>query len=176
MRRRAPAGASPFVVALMERYADRDAAHLAGHYDDGAALEADFLNREVVADRQAWIQLVTRRTLPTLLEFRRYVIRAAYRPERHDLDSLVWAVGIACADLPLVDAPADWRHAPLTGRGWAQVYRFTRMPVHLDLADELQQAPTTPDRLQRVTRAREPELRAMLQACLMLGLGLWGDR
>lgn len=96
--------------------------------------------------------------------------------ERHDLDHLVWAVGMACADLPLVDAPADWRPARLTGRGWPQVYRFTRTPIHLDLADVLQQTPTTPIELQRITRAREPELRGFLQACLLLGLGHWEDR
>jgi hypothetical protein len=173
---RAPTGASDFVAALLARYAVRGAPRLHAAYEDGSGFVIDFEEREVTADRRAWVQLVTRATLPRLREMAPLPTSLNSCIDRHHLDALVWAVGMACGDLPLVGAPADWRHARLAGRGWSRVYRFTRAPVHLDLVDVLLQAPMTPIELQRMTRIPEKELRAFLQACLLLGLCHWENR
>jgi hypothetical protein len=173
---RGPTGASDFVAALLARYAVRGAQRLHAAYEDGSGLVIDFEEREVTADRRAWVQLVTRATLPRLHESAPLTTSLNSCTDRHHLDALVWAVGMACGDLPLVGAPADWRHARLAGRGWSRVYRFTRAPVHLDLVDVLLQAPMTPIELQRMTRIPEKELRAFLQACLLLGLCHWEHR
>jgi hypothetical protein len=168
-------GAVAFVSTLLARRNDRVAPPLAAAYRDGACLQIDFRTRVVTAEPAAWARLVARGELPLILDGSQCPIDFSVDAERRDLEGLVWAVGLACADLPLLGAPLDWRRARVIGHRWLHVYQYTCTPVHLHLAEVLQRSPATPIELRRATRVREAELRGFLQACLLLGFAQWDD-
>jgi hypothetical protein len=90
-----------------------------------------------------------------------------------DLQGATWDIGIAAGELPLLNAPADWWHAPLQIDPAALIERFTRAPAHLDVARRLRAGPVTPSTLRTDARLGVFELRRVLQACLMLGVVRW---
>jgi hypothetical protein len=90
-----------------------------------------------------------------------------------DLQEATWDIGIAAGHLPLLDAPADWWHAPLQIDPAALVERYSRAPAHLDVARRLRAGPVTPSRLRTDARLGVSELRRVLQACLMSGVVRW---
>jgi len=166
-------GATAFVATLLACRHDRNAAPLAAGFGDGSWLRIDFCTRTVTAEPAAWARVVARGQLPQTLDEATCPIDYFIDAEHRDLDALVWAVGLACADLPLLGAPLDWRHARVLGQHWLHVYQYTCMPVHLHLADMLQHGPATPFELRRATHVREAELCGFLQACLLLGFAQW---
>lgn len=92
---------------------------------------------------------------------------------RHELQDVLWSLGLASGSLALLGAPADWWHTPLHCTGLARVERFSRVPQHLELARRLAGGPLTPSALRRQARVSVAELRRFLQACLALQLLQW---
>jgi hypothetical protein len=82
-------------------------------------------------------------------------------------------MGIASGPMPLIDAPADWWHAPLASPLTARVEHHTRIPRYLEVARRLREGPATPSELRRLARIGVLDLRRLLQACLMSDLAQW---
>lgn len=134
-----------------------------------AALRMDFAARLVSLDPRALQGLRVRRELPRLGDAATLTDQAVV----HDLDEVVWHLGIACGRYTLLDAPADYWHATLAGVQAARIERFSRQPRHLELMRRLQQGPASPSDLRHQVRIQVPDLRCFLQACLFLGLVRW---
>lgn len=163
----------PFVEELVRNWRDGRRPCMIAGYDDGGALLIDFARHEVRADARAWERLLARGDLPRIADESLPLQGPTYRAERHPIESLVWAVGLASANLPLLGAPAAWRSAPLTGRGWQDFPSLSCAPAHLHLAELASQGETTPQQLRRATRVDERALRAFLQAALFVRLLEW---
>jgi len=167
------AAAPPIVVELLRRYDDAGAPFLLAGYGDGPSMLIDFARAEVMADPQAWERVQAQRELPRSADGAFAPAGLSHGAKAQRLESLVWAVGLACAELPLHNAPAAWREARLASQGWLHLKAFSRMPVHLHMAERLAQGDTTPAELRRSTRVDEAELRAFVQAGLFLNLLHW---
>ena len=168
-----PLLAPPFVEVLARTWRDGHRPCMIAGYDDGNALLIDFARREVRADPRAWERLLARGELPRMADQAFPLQGPTYRAERHPIESLVWAVGLASASLPLLGAPAAWRSARLSGRGWQDFASLSCAPAHLHLAELASRGETTPQQLRRATRVDERTLRAFLQAVLFLRLLEW---
>ena len=142
---------------------------LVASFGPQAALRMDFAARLVSLDPRALQGLRVRRELPRLGDAATLTDQAVV----HDLDEVVWHLGIACGRYTLLGAPADDWHTALVAVDAAQIERFTRQPRHLQLMQRLQQGPVSPSDLRRQVRIQVADLRSFLQACLFLGLVRW---
>ena len=89
------------------------------------------------------------------------------------LDTILWNLGVAGASLPLLDAPADWWHAALARLGRKPIAQLTQHPCYRALERELAHGPATPSALRRCVHCSVLEVRAFVQAMLLLGLAAW---
>ncbi len=166
--------APPFVSELVRTWHDRHRPRMVvGYADDGAAFVIDFALQHVLADRRAWERLLACGELPSQGTGSFALDGPSYLCKLHPIESLIWAVGLASANLPLLGAPIAWRSARLLSRGWEQFPDLCRAPAHLHLAELASQGETTPDQLRHATRVGEGDLRAFLQAALFLRLLEW---
>lgn len=148
---------------------DPKTAPLTASYGPGANVAFDFAARVVRFDPLALQHLRGRRVLPQPTPGALPGIGAKPRT----LQATAWDLGIAGAELPLVEAPADWWHTPLTGSASMRPESLTLVPRHLDVVRRIQVAQATPSQLRRQARIGVPDLRAVLQACLMSGQAQW---
>jgi hypothetical protein len=162
-----------FVAELVRTWHDCLRPCMIAGYDDGNALLIDFARREVRADTRAWERLLARGELPRMCDESFEVNGPSHVAKVHPIESLIWAIGLASADLPLFGAPAAWRSARLSSRGWQDFLHLSCAPAHLHLAELASQGETTPEQLRRATRVDERGLRAFLQAALFLRLLEW---
>ena len=172
LRAQAPDAAARALVAHVLRGLHDDSAEvlLAG-YGPQAALRMDFAARLVLLDPQALQGLRVRRELPRLDDSAGLTDQAVV----HDLDEIVWHLGLACGRYALLQAPADYWHARLAGVAAHRIERYSRQPRHLELMRRLQQGPASPSELRRHVRIQVADLLCFLQACLFLGLLQWED-
>jgi hypothetical protein len=154
---------------LMQGVRDPECPPLQVGYGSGADMVFDFRQRRVFCDRLAQQQLRVRRELPRPVSQVHLQANALV----WDLQEATWDIGIAAGHLPLLDAPADWWHAPLQIDPAALIERFSRAPAHLDVARRLRAGPVTPSTLRTDARLGVSELRRVLQACLMSGVVRW---
>ncbi len=170
LRAPAPDAATRALVAhaLRGLHDDSTDVLLAG-YGPQAALRMDFAARLVSLDPQALQGLRVRREPPRLDGSAGLTDQAVV----HDLDEIVWHLGLACGRYALLQAPADYWHARLVDVDADQIERYSRQPRHLELMRRLQQGPASPSELRRHVRIQVAELLCFLQACLFLGLLRW---
>ncbi len=142
---------------------------LVAAYGPQAAMRFDFASRMVALDPLALQGLRVRREVPRLADAPTLTDHAV----THDLDEVVWHLGMACGRYALLGQPHDAWHAPLVGHEVERIEPFTRQPRHLELMRRLQQGPATPSQLRRHVRIGIGDLRGFLQACLFLGLVRW---
>ena len=167
-----PTAAQRALVAhVLQGLHDESTAALVASYGDGAALRMDFTSRLVALDPQALQGLRVRRELPFQADGATLGERAAM----HELDEVVWHLGIACGRFMLLDQPADHWHTALVGVAASHIERYSRQPRHLELARLLMAGPISPSALRRQVRISVPDLRRFLQACLFLGLVRWSS-
>ena len=142
---------------------------LSASYGPEANLHFDFCTRLVCIDPLALQHLRVRREVPLP------AAGAHPQPEsmHHELQDVVWSLGLASGKLALAGAPADWWHTPLYCSAVQRIESFSRVPEHLDLARRLAAGPLTPSQLRRQARVGVTELRRFLQACLALQLLQW---
>lgn len=158
-----------FIDRVLQGFASRTAPALTASFGPQAALRLDFRGRVASLDAAAMNALRVRHELPRCNP----AARPAPRAGRHDLDEVVWHLGVACGRFELLDQPDDAWNALLVGVAANKVGRHSRQPRHLELARLLAAAPRTPAQLQRHVRISVPELRSFVQACLYLGLVRW---
>ncbi|MBU6259382.1 MAG: hypothetical protein KGL18_21240 [Burkholderiales bacterium] len=163
------AGQRALVEAVLRGRADASLPALEASYQPGANLYFDFARGQALIDPLALQYLVLERELPQAAPGARPGAKAVVRT----LDQALWKLGLACAALPLRDQPEDWWHRPLRSAPGAGPERYTRQPLHLEMAHRLAERELTPSQLRRSARVGTTELRAYLQACLMLGLLQW---
>jgi len=170
LRAQAPDADTRALVAHVLRGLHDDSAEvlLAG-YGPQAALRMDFAARLVSLDPQALQGLRVRRELPRLNE----AVGLTDQAVVHDLDEIVWHLGMACGRYPLLQSPPDYWHARLVGTAAHQIERYSRQPRHQELMRRLQQGPASPSELRRHVRIQVADLLSFLQACLFLGLVQW---
>jgi hypothetical protein len=132
-------------------------------------MRMDFNSRLVTLDPMALQGLRVRRELPS----RSNDAVPGEHATLHELDDVVWHLGVACGRFVLLDQPADPWHTPLVGLAASQIQRYSRQPRHLALARLLVAGPMTPADLQQQASISVPDLRQFLQACLFLGLVRW---
>jgi hypothetical protein len=169
----APEQADPataeFLHALHAAKLDPSTAPFGAVYGDGGVLQIDAAAGRARCDADAWLNLRLLGRLPRL--------QADAQPSgefaEHELDQVLWLLGLAAADLPLLKAPEDWWHAPITAVQLPAVGRYTLKPAHLAMARVLARGGVTPSQLRRECRVSERELRGFLQACLFLCLVWW---
>ena len=138
-------------------------------YGPDANLRLDFGTGRVYLDLLAQRQLRLNRELPLPAPGAQTGATAVVRR----LDEVIWDLGIAAGAYPLLNAPDDWWHTPL---GWSvdgDVSRLSRLPRHLEMARRLAEQPRSPSALRRLARVSVVDLRAFVQAGLMLGLLAW---
>lgn len=142
---------------------------LAASYGPDAHLHFNFSTGLVCIDPLALQHLRVRRDVP--------LPAAGVRPDadsaHHELQDVVWSLGLASGHLALMGAPADWWHTPLQCTGLERIERYSRVPQHLDMARRLQAGALTPSELRRQACVGVAELRRFLQACLALQLLQW---
>lgn len=167
------AGQRTLVDRMLQGWRDPGAPPLRARYGDGAVLHVDFASRLVTLDPLALQGLRVRRELPRVDD-------GAPLPGEHavvhDLDEVVWHLGVACGRFALLGQPDDAWHAMLVDVDVDQVERHSRQPRHLELMRRLQQGAASPSALRRHVRIGVPDLRGFLQACLFLGLVHWAER
>ncbi len=161
--------ARAFVEALLPLRTDPSAAPVQAVYPGGGVLILNGATGRAVFDADAWMSLRLHEPLPHL--------QAGATPHGeladYELDLVLWMLGLAAEELPLLEAPADWWHAPLTPVHLRAIGRYTLKPLHLDMARVLARGGVTPSALRRECRVSERELRRFLQACLFLCLVWW---
>ena len=166
------AGQRALVDRMLQGWLDPGAPPLRARYSDGALLHVDCAARLVTLDPLAQQGLRVRRELPRVDD-------GAPPPGEHamvhDLDEVVWHLGLACGRFALLGQPDDAWHAMLLDVDVGQVERHSRQPRHLELMRRLQQGAASPSVLRRHVRIGVPELRGFLQACLFLGLVHWAS-
>ena len=145
---------------------------LVAAYGPAAALRFDFAARVVALDPLALQGLRVRREPPRPSDAPTLTDQAV----THDLEEVVWHLGMTCGRFELLDQPDDAWHAALVGVAPARIEQFTRQPRHLELMRRLQQGPASPSMLRRHVRIGVDDLRCFLQACLFLDLVRWVDR
>lgn len=164
---------SPFVTELLRGWQVTAADCLLAGYDDGTSMLIDFSRGEVRADPGAWAHLQARRELPRLGDDDFAPPLPSHRAKVHRIEALVWAAGLASAQLPLLGAPSAWRQGRIAAPGLLQLERLCRAPAHRHLLELLSQHDSTPAQLRRATHVEERELCAFLQAGLFLRLLEW---
>lgn len=147
-------------------------ARLCATYGPDASIVLDFVRNIAVLDPGALQYLRSQRELPVPVSAGEMRESATER----DLAWTLWDIGVAAGPFPLIDAPPDWRRTPLVANGLSHIGRYTKMPLHLDMARRLNDARLTPVQLHRTFRHSGRELRGFLQACLLLGLLRWGTK
>lgn len=168
-----PDDAGKDLVARVLRGLHDDASPtLVAAYGPQAAMRFDFAARMVALDPLALQGLRVRRELPRLASAPTLTDHAV----THELDEIVWHLGMACGRYVLLGQPDDAWHAALVGHEVERIEPFTRQPRHLELMRRLQQGPATPSQLRRHVRIGVADLRGFLQACLFLGLLRWAGR
>ena len=166
-----PAGdtAAAFVQALLALRTEPGATPLQAVYADGGVLIADGRQAKAWFDADAWMSLRLHEPLPRL--------QADAQPRGElaelELDLVLWMLGHAARELPLLEAPADWWHAPLTPVHLQAIGRYTMEPQHLAMARVLARGGVTPSMLRRECQVSERQVRGFLQACLFLCLVWW---
>lgn len=163
----------PFVAALLQCWTDKSAPCLQAAYDDGAAMLIDFARGEVHAHAAAWERLRARRELPRLISDADTPMQPSARVKIHRIETLLWAAGVASAELPLWGAPLAWRQANIAALDIQHVVLYSRAPAHLHLAELMSRGVTTAAALRRASHVDERELRVFLQAGLFLRLLQW---
>lgn len=146
-----------------------DTAELTASYGRAAHVRFDFGQRVVTIDALALQHLRSRLEMPVPAHDARPGPHATVLP----LQTTLWDLGIAGAAMPLIDAPQDWIHAPLTTVAMPPAQSLTRVPRYLDVLRRMQAAAVTPALLRRQTRLDVIDLRRVLQACLLSGLARW---
>jgi hypothetical protein len=161
--------AAAFVQAVLALRTEPTAPPLQAVYPDGGVLIADGRQAKAWFDADAWMNLRLHEPLPRL--------QADARPKGElaelELDLVLWMLGQAARDQPLLEAPADWWHAPLTPVHLQAIGRYTLEPQHLAMAQVLGRGGVTPSVLRRECQVSERQLRGFLQACLFLCLVWW---
>lgn len=169
----APEEAEPataaFLHALHAAKLDPTSAPFGAVYGDGGVLQIDPAAGRARFDADAWLNLRLLGRLPCLQADAQHSGEFA----EHELDQVLWLLGLAAADLPLLEEPEDWWHAPVTPVHLTSIGRYTLKPAHLAMARVLARGGVTPSQLRRECRVSERELRAFLQACLFLCLVWW---
>jgi hypothetical protein len=172
------AGESPdaeqraLVARALQGLRDPGAPPLRARYSDGAILHADFASRLVTLDPLALHGLRVRRALPRLDDD---APPPTWQAVVHDLDEVIWHLGMACGRYVLLGQPDDAWHAMLVDVDVGRIEQHSRQPRHLELMRRLQQGAASPSALRRHVRIGVPELRGFLQACLFLGLLEWAE-
>jgi len=160
---------SALLAQVLRGLRDPSTPAVAASYGPDANLVFDFGTRLVCMDPLALQHLRVRREVP--------LPAAGVVPHseamHHELQDVVWSLGLASGNLALMGAPADWWHTPLHCTGLERIERYSRVPQHLDLARRLEAGPLTPSELRRQARVGVPDLRRFLQACLALQLLQW---
>ena len=170
LRGESPSTAERDLVAhVLRGLHDEGTEVLVAQYGPQAALRMDFAARLVSLDPRALQGLRVRRELPQLAEGVSLTDQAVV----HDLDEVVWHMGIACGRYLLLGQRGDYWHTPLVAVAAERIERHSRQPRHLQLAQALQQGPVSPSTLRRQVRIGVADLRCFLQACLFLGLVRW---
>ena len=154
---------------VLDGWRDPATPSLSASYGPQANLRFDFAARRVVLDPLAVQGLRIRREMPQPAPGALPGPRSTERTLAHTL----WDLGIAGGQLPLLGAPPDWWHVPLSVDPEVRVQSYTRVPQHMDIVRRLQAGPLTPSVLRRQARADVSELRRVLQACLVLQLAHW---
>ncbi len=165
-------GQRTLIDRVLQGLHDDGSPALRATYGPAAALHFDFAARLVALDPLALQGLRVRGDLPRPTDAPTLTDQAV----THDLDEVVWHLGIACGRFALLGQPDDAWHADLVGVDAARIEHFTRQPRHLELMRRLQQGPASPSALRRHVRIGVADLRCFLQACLFLGLLRWDDR
>jgi hypothetical protein len=155
--------------AVLRGALDVSAASLAAGYGPAANMWFDFRQGVVTIDLVARQHLRVHRELPLAAPGARPQAEATV----HELDEVLWDLGLASGRFALLDEPADWWHAELLSPPSARVARYTRLPRHLEMARRLQASPTTPSDLRRHGLVGVAEIRSFVQACLFLRLAQW---
>jgi hypothetical protein len=158
-----------FLQALLRLRTDPAAPPLQAVYAGGGLLIADGARAKAWFDAEAWMCLRLHEPLPHL--------QADAEPRGElaelELDLVLWMLGHAAGQRPLLEAPADWWHAPLTPVHLQGIGRYTLEPTHLAMARVLARGGVTPSVLRRECQVSERQLRGFLQACLFLCLVAW---
>jgi hypothetical protein len=155
--------------AVLRGALDASAPRLSASYGPAANLLFDFGLGVVTIDALARRQLRVHRELPLAAPGARPQADATV----HEIDEVLWDLGLASGRFALLDEPADWWHAALQSPPSAHIARYTRMPRHLEMARRLQAAPVTASDLRRDVLVGVAELRSFVQACLFLRLAQW---
>ena len=162
-------GEQAFVQALLRLRTDPAAPPLQAAYAGGGVLMADAAQAKAWFDADGWMNLRLHEPLPRL--------QAGVQPKGElaelELDLVLWMLGQAAGALPLLDAPADWWHAPLTPVHLQAIGRYTLEPQQMAMARVLARGGVTPSMLRRECQVSERQLRGFLQACLFLCLVWW---
>jgi hypothetical protein len=159
-----------FVLQVLRGLHDEDTAALAASYGADAHVSFDFRSRLVHIDPLALQGLRVKRQLPLIAPGTQPAPDASH----HELDDIVWDLGMACGRFGLMNCPDDCWHAPLIGVAASQIERFSRQPRHLAAARRLLAGPASPEQLRRHVGISVPDLRRFIQAGLFLGLLRWG--
>lgn len=157
-------------IRQARRYAKSTRLHAT--YGPEASIVLDFSRNIALLDTGALQYVRSQRELPVPVSAGELREDATER----DLAWTLWDIGVAAGPFPLIDAPADWRRTPLVANGLSHIGRYTKMPLHLDMARRLSDARLTPVQLHRMFRHSGRELRGFLQACLLMGLLRWGTK
>jgi hypothetical protein len=164
-----PAAHQQLLTQVLRGRADTLMPALTASYGPGASLRVDFGKGSVHLDLQAQRQLRLNRELPLPAPGAHTGATAVVRR----LDEVIWDLGIAAAAHPLLNAPADWWHSRLVWAVDADMSRLSRLPRHLDMARHLAEQPLSPSELRRRARVALTDLRAFVQAGLLVGLLAW---
>ena len=164
-----PAAHQELLSQVLRGRADTLLPACSASYGPDANLRFDFGTGRVHLDLQAQRQLRLNRELPLPAPGAQTGATAVVRR----LDEVIWDLGIAAGAYPLLNAPDDWWHTPLVWAVDADVTRLSRLPRHLDMARHLAEQPLSPSALRRRAHVALTDLRAFVQAGLMLGLLAW---
>jgi hypothetical protein len=163
------AESAAFFEAVLKVRTDPQAPPVQAAYAEGGVLIVDGATARARFDAEGWMSLRLHEPLPQL---QTHVVPNGELAE-HELDLVLWMLGMAAGELPLLEAPADWWHAPLTPVHLQSIGRYTQQPSHLAMARVLAGGGITPSVLRRECRVSEHALRAFVQACLVLCLVWW---
>lgn len=163
------AAAAVFFEAMLRLRTDPTAPPLQAAWPGGGVLILDGSKGMAWFDADGWMNLRLHEPLPRL--------QADVTPRGElaelELDRVLWMLGLAAEELPLLDAPADGWHAPLVPVHLQGIGRHTMQPRHLAMAHVLSRGGVTPSQLRREGQVSARQLRRFLQACLVLGLVAW---
>lgn len=160
---------SALLAQVLRGLLDPSTPPVAASYGPGANLTFDFGTGLVCVDPLALQHLRVRREVPLPAPG----VVPHSESMHHELQDVVWSLGLASGHLALMGAPAHWWHTPLQCTGLQRIERYSRVPQHLDLARRLEAGPLTPSQLRRQARVSVADLRRFLQACLALQLLQW---